>query len=305
MSYYEQGYKSNQKTGLADDPLIMLIAINLTVFIGLMMIKVMYYFSQSIETYYTEILNWVSLPASFDKLLTRPWTLITHMFLHNGVWHVFGNMLWLWAFGFILKDLVGKRKVVPIYIYGGLAGALIFVLAFNFFNVFKSELPVATAIGASAGVMAIAVATTTLAPNYRIFPMLNGGIPLWVLTLVFLVIDLATIPSNNAGGHMAHLAGALTGFLFIVFLQKGYDGSIWMNHFFDWVNDLFNPNKPPKGKVVKGNFNNKKGIPPFVKKPSDTQDRVDEILDKISQKGYEHLSAEEKEILEKASKDES
>lgn len=305
MSYYEKDYKPRQKIGYSGDPLALLIVINLTVFIGFMLIKVMYYLNQSpIELFYTEILSWVSLPASFDTLIYKPWTIITHMFLHDRVWHVFGNMIWLWVFGFILKDLIGDRKLIPIYIYGGLAGALAFVLAFNTFNVFSNTLPQATALGASAAVMAIAVATTVTAPNYRFFPMLNGGIPLWAVTLLFLVIDLATIPNDNAGGHIAHLAGALSGYIFIVLLNKGYDGSIWMNNFFDWVNDLFNPNKTKKGKLIKGDFFNKKENPPVSKKPKDTQQRVDELLDKISQKGYDQLTQEEKDFLKNASKEE-
>ncbi len=305
MSYYEKDYKPRQKIGYSGDPLALLIVINLTVFIGFMLIKVIYYLNQSpIDTFYTEILGWVSLPASFDKLVYRPWTLITHMFLHDRVWHVFGNMIWLWVFGYILKDLIGDKKLIPIYIYGGLAGALAFVFAFNTFNVFSNILPHATALGASAAVMAIAVATTVTAPNYRFFPMLNGGIPLWVITLLFLVIDLATIPNDNAGGHIAHLAGALSGYIFIVLLRKGYDGSIWMNNFFDWVNDLFNPNKPKKGKLIKGDFFYQKGKPPFIKKPKLTQQRVDELLDKISQKGYDQLTQEEKDFLKNASEEE-
>jgi membrane associated rhomboid family serine protease len=305
MSYYEKNYRERQKIGYSGDPLTLLIVINLTVFIGFMLIKVMYYFGQSpMTTYYTEILDWFTLPASLDKLISRPWTIISHMFLHDRVWHVFGNMIWLWVFGYILKDLIGDKKIVPIYIYGGLAGALAYVLAFNTFSVFSGTLPVATALGASAAVMGIAVATTTVAPNYRIFPMLNGGIPLWVITVLFLVIDLATIPNDNAGGHIAHLAGALSGYVFIILLHKGYDGSVWMNNFFDWINNMFNPNKPKKAKVVKGNFFENKKKAPFIKKPKLTQQRVDELLDKISQKGYDSLTQEEKDFLEKASKEE-
>jgi membrane associated rhomboid family serine protease len=98
----------------------------------------------------------------------------------------------------------------------------------------------ATALGASAGVMAVAVATTAVAPRYRIFPMLNGGIPLWILTSLYLIIDLATIPYSNPGGHIAHLAGGFMGFLFILLLRRGYDWSEWMNNLFDWINNLFN-----------------------------------------------------------------
>src|SRR5437764_6798776 len=119
--------------------------------------------------------------------MTRPWTIITHMFVHDtiSVWHILANMLWLWAFGYILQDLTGNRKLVPIFIYGALGGALAYILAFNLITPLKQSLSVAEAYGASAGIMGIAIATTTIAPGYRIFPMLNGGIPLWVITVLY------------------------------------------------------------------------------------------------------------------------
>ena len=103
------------------------------------------------------------------------------------------------VFGYIFLDLTGNRKIIPLYIYGALAGALAFVLAYNFLPALKPMLPNAEALGASAGVMAIAVAVTTIAPGYRIFPMLFGGIPIWVLTTIYLIIDLASIPLKQPG----------------------------------------------------------------------------------------------------------
>jgi membrane associated rhomboid family serine protease len=265
---------------------------------------VIYFFSHiPIEYYYKNVLNWFTLPADFDTFMSRPWTLITHMFLHDSVWHVFANMLWLWAFGYIMQDLTGNKKLIPIYIYGGLAGAVAFMLAFNIFTVLKPELPVATALGASAGVMAVAVSTTMVAPDYRIFPMLNGGIPLWVITLLFVIIDFATIPYNNTGGHIAHIAGGFMGFMFIFLLRRGYDWSEWMNNFFDWVNNLFNPDKPKKGRSIRNELFYKTGKQPYKKTPNITQQRIDEILDKISQKGYHFLTEEEKELLKRASEE--
>ena len=142
------------------------------------------------------------------------------MFSHISIWHMLGNMLWLWFFGYIFLDLTGNRKIIPLYIYGAFAGAFAFILAYNFLPALKQILPNAQALGASAGVMAIALGVTTISPGYRIFPMLFGGIPIWVLTAIYLIIDLAGIPLSNPGGHIAHLAGALTGFLFIYSFQK-------------------------------------------------------------------------------------
>jgi hypothetical protein len=213
-------------------------------------------------------------------------------------------MLWLWAFGYIFQDMAGNNKIVPVFIYGALGGALAYMLAYNVVPPLREQLLVAKALGASAGVMAIAIATTVLAPGYRIFPMINGGIPLWIITMIFVIIDLATIPYSNPGGHIAHLAGAGMGFLFVSQLRRGRDWSTWINNFFDWVNNLFNPEKPKRGKNVKSQYYYKANVPPYTKTSANiTQQRIDSILDKINQKGYNSLTQEEKDILSQASKD--
>jgi hypothetical protein len=228
------------------------------------------------------------------------------MFVHDtqGVWHILGNLLWLWAFGYILQDLTGNRKIIPVFIYGALAGAIAYMLAFNFIPPLAAQLTTETrAMGASAGIMAIAIGVTTLAPGYRIFTMLNGGIPIWILTVIYLVLDLAMIPESNAGGHIAHLAGGLMGFLFMVSMRRGTDLGKWMNDLYDWSTDLFNPDRPKKGKVVKSQLFYKSKMKPYTKTPLITQQKIDEILDKINQKGYNSLSEEEKEVLKRASQE--
>lgn len=305
MSFYERKRKRSFTTELQDNALVMLIAINLIVFVLFTFIKVFYFFTYTQETagarFMNDIYKNLALPAGFSPFIEKPWTLITHMFYHERVWHLIGNMLWLWIFGYIFHDLTGNRKIVPVYIYGALGGAIALLLTFNFIPTLQVYADSATAVGASAGIMAIVVATTMIAPDYRIFPMLMGGIPLWVLTIFFMIIDLALIPGFNTGGHIAHLAGALTGFLYIFFLRRGFDWSDGMNAFFDWVNNLFNPDKPKK--KIKNELYYKARKKPFSKTPNLTQQRVDEILDKISQKGYESLTDEEKELLKKASKE--
>lgn len=308
MSYYQQQNRHRLSIGQDGNALTMLIAINLIVFVLLAFIKVVYYFSEgghvAVSGFYKNFFEWVTLPADLDKFITRPWTLITHMFVHDtkSVWHILGNLLWLWAFGYILQDLTGNRKLIPIFLYGALAGAFAYMLAFNLLNPLKDSLSQAQAYGASAGIMAIAIATTAIAPNYKIFTMLNGGIPIWIVTVLYLVIDLATIPESNPGGHIAHIAGGAMGFLFIVLMRRGYDAGAWMNRVYDWSVDLFNPDKPKKGKVVKSQLFYKAGVQPFKKTPLVTQQKIDEILDKINQKGYNSLTDDEKDILRKASK---
>ncbi len=308
MSYYQQRNQHKLSIGQDGNTLTALLTINLSVFAVLAFIKVVYYFSFSsagMDLFNDQIFKYFTLPADPHTFITRPWTLITHMFVHDtaSVWHIVGNMLWLWAFGYIFQDLTGNKNLVPLYLYGGLAGALAYAVAFNLIPTLKVQLPYAQAFGASAAVMAIAIGTTRLAPGYRIFPMLNGGIPLWVITVIYLIIDLAQIPFGNAGGHIAHLGGAAMGYAFIGALQRGQDWGVWINNFFEWVNNLFDPDKPKKGASPKTTLYYNTKVQPYKKANIITQQRIDEILDKISQKGYGSLNDDEKEMLKRASQE--
>ncbi|AXY76910.1 rhomboid family intramembrane serine protease [Paraflavitalea soli] len=292
--------------GQDGNALVLLLAILAIVFCLFMFLWIVYWMSGTSKAVYeADILNWFVLPSNLSTLASRPWTIFTYMFMHVEPMHLIGNVLWLWAFGYILQDLSGPRKIIPLFIYGGLAGGVFYVISYNLIPVLAGVAPFSHLLGASAGVMAIAIATTALAPGYRIFPMINGGIPLWVLTLIFVVLDFAMITGSNTGGHLAHLAGAATGFIFVHQLRRGRDWSAWMNRFFDWVNNLFNPDKRSWKKTAKDELHYKsKGTPPYKKIPNITQKRIDEILDKINQQGYRFLTEEEKEILKRASEDE-
>lgn len=304
MSFSERQYSSGFTTNLHENSVVGLIILNMVFFVMFAFVNVIYFFTfeKGIAEmkFFNDIYLNLALPASFTEFIRKPWTLFTHMFYHKGIWHIIGNMLWLWMFGYIFYGLTGNKKIIPLYVYGALGGAIAFMLAYNFIPSLSSIN--ATATGASAGIMAVVVATTILAPNYRIFPMINGGIPLWLLTVAYLILDLALIPQSNTGGHIAHLAGGFTGFLFVYFMRKGFDWSTGLNNFFDWVSNLFNPDRPKKN--IKDELFYKAGRKPFSKTANMTQQRIDEILDKINQKGYESLTSEEKEMLDKASKEE-
>ncbi len=306
MGVMQQNRRNSILLGADNNALMWLIAINAVVFVFVGFIKIIYLLSDasSLPQFYTQVLNWVTLPAQATKLFARPWTILTYMFTHDSIWGLISTVLWLWGFGYILQDLTGNRKIIPIYIYGGVAGAVFFILTFYSFPVLRANIEsVHPMIGAGSSIMAIAIATTTFAPNYRLLPMLNGGIPLWVLTLVFVAFDYATVASGDAGTAMAHLAGAAMGYFYIKQLQKGIDIGAWMVHLTDWINNLFNPDTKFKKPTIKQQIFYKATKKPYEKVSRFSQQRLDEILDKINEDGYSSLSSDDKDFLKKASKE--
>lgn len=302
-----QSFKRNRNILLGQDnnALVLLFAINMLMFVGIISLKIIYYLTGSTaELFYSQVLNWLSLPASSTQFAVRPWTLLTYMITHHSIWQLVSTMLWLWCFGYILQDLAGNNKLIPLYIYGGVTGAVVFILTNSLVPVLAKDLATtAPMLGAGAAVMTIAVATTTLAPNYRIFPLISGGIPLWVVALLFVAIDFATLAGVNAGLGAAHLAAGIVGFFFIRQMHRGQDWARWMNSFAGWVDDLFNPEKKHAGQKGNAKLFYKSDRNPYNKKANVSQQRVDAILDKINQNGYECLTEEEKEFLERASKE--
>ncbi len=306
MKVMEDNYRKKMLLGQDGNALVQLVIVNACLFVILKFVYIVYLLnSLNPAAYQTNVLNWFVLPASLDRLSSRPWTALTYMFCDQQVLRFVGNMFWLWCFGYILQDLTGNRKLVPIYLYGGITGAAFFVLSYAVLPRLQAQLPFAPLMGSNAAINAIAVAPTTVAPDYRIFPMINGGIPLWILTLLFLLINFSSISYGDSGVYIASLAGGAAGFLFIYRMRRGHDGSIWINRFFDWCNDLFNPDKKRKSRSPKDEFYYKvSGTQPYKKIPNVTQQRIDEILDKINQQGYRFLTDEEKEILKRAADEE-
>ena len=309
MAVMQQNRKNSILLGQNNNALTWLIIINAVAFVIIYFTKVVYELSYQDGginpdvLFQKNVLDWLTLPATFDKLASRPWTLITYMFTHSGVLQLISTTLWLWGFGYILQDLAGNSKLIPIYLYGGFAGGLFFLLAVHTIPGLSHQIQtIQPFVTGGASVMAVAISTTILSPGYRIFPMINGGIPLWVLTLIFVIIQCVTIATTNGGDAIGYLGGGFTGFLFIHQMRRGRDWGNWMSTFMDWVDNLFNPEKKlakegdPKQKLFY-----KAGKKPFVKKAVITQQRVDDLLDKINQKGYHFLTDEEKDFLKKAS----
>ena len=272
----------------------LLIGINVIVYLGINIPAVLEllftgFDHESIIAFYAN--EYLRMPADLPKLLTRFWTPLTYMFMHAGIFHILFNMLWLYWMGQIFEEYLGNKRTIGLYIMGGLAGAVAYLLCLNTIPAFTNLHAAvnSTIVGASASVMAIVVATATLLPNYTISLILIGPVKLKWLVFVFLVIDFLSIVGPNAGGEIAHLGGALLGFVYIKQLKKGHD---WIGA----ISSIFRSRS--KLKVVTKNTNRNSSEYP-------RQEEIDRILDKISQSGYESLSKQEKEILFRASNNES
>ncbi len=232
--------------------------------------------------------EYLALPAYLPRLATHFWTPITYMFMHDGVFHILFNMLWLYWMGQMFEEYLGNKRLVSLYIMGGLAGALFFVLAYNLLPVFAGSLAGASVVGASASVTAVVIATATLLPDNTIYMMFIGPVKLKWLAAFFILIDFLSIAGPNAGGEIAHLGGALMGFIYIKQLNRGHDWSRSVDKIFS---------QRPKVKIVSQNRS-------YQQQPTSAprQEEIDHILDKISQSGYDSLNKHEKDVLFRASK---
>lgn len=291
--------------GQPDNALMWLFVFNVVFFLISLTIKAAISVNNNSDAlFYSQVLNWFQLPADIAKLANRPWTVLTAMFSEVEVFRGLSNMLWLWAFGSILQNLTGNKKLIPVYLYGGFASVIFFIVATYSIPSNKVAIDSAGLLGANASVMAVAAAATLIAPGHRFFRHIRGGIPIWVLTIIYFVVDLAAVADKPAALPIAHIGGVLAGFSFVLLLQNKVDGSIWMNKLYSWFINLFNPDKNKERNSVKEIFFYKTGNrSPYSKTANVTEQRIDEILDKINQKGYSHLTKEEKEILKKASED--
>lgn len=252
---------------------------------------------------YPTFLNYLALSSDIWWNLKHPWVFITHMFLHAGLYHIFWNMLLYYWFGVIVGDLVGDKKILPLFIYGGLLGAVIYLVSYAF--ILPDHLA-GHAIGASAAVMSTVIAAAVIAPDYKIRLILIGSVSIKYIAVVLLVIDLiGTTGMNNTGGHFAHLGGALFGWFFASNLKRGNDLSVGFNRLLDRIADFskkIGPGNKSKMKVTHKNVKKSKTRSEKGNSGKDMQDRVDKILDKINEKGYDQLTDEEKEFLFIASK---
>lgn len=258
-----------------------------------------------IPAYFDTGLHFFCMPAQWWTALTHPWGLVTSMFLHEGFFHILNNVIFLLLFGNITGDLIGDRRVLPIYLLGGLTGNFLFLI-----SDFWTHYPVPYALGASGAVMALAGAALILAPDYRVMLFLLGEVKVKYIVLVMLLLDMVGIAHNsNTGGHIAHLGGFFMGCFFVYQLRDGKDFSEPINRLLDRVLGWFSPSRPSPKKAkrkaqpaFRASFGSAKGSSASDTNDMSFQERLDAILDKIKEKGYENLTQEEKDFLYEASK---
>ncbi len=282
-----------------------LILINLAVFLTVNVIGLIFWFFQdnpSTQASLNPLVYWLSVPADISVLITRPWSIFTYMFLQQGFFHIFFNMFVLYFGGRIFMEYLSEKKLLSVYIWGGIAGAVLYIMAFNLLPVFQDYVPQSIALGASASVLAILIAISTYVPNYTVQLLLFGRVKLKHLAIGLVILDILSIQRGNPGGHIAHIGGALWGFAYIKMLKKGTDMGNWLpsfnlKKFFSYFTKSSAPkyettSRPGERPMTDDEYNYKK---------KKQQIKIDEILEKISKSGYDSLSKEEKEILFKAS----
>lgn len=284
-----------KKTFRTGNNLIRLIYINVAVFLLFTVLAITGFLLKNPEIP-SKGLNLFSVPSSIGILLVRPWTLITYMFVHKDIWHILFNMLWLYWFGGIFLEFLDQRKLVAVYLLGGLSGAFLYVFSFNIFPAFSGIVAESVAIGASASVMAIVIAIAAWAPDYTIQLFLFGRIKIKYMALAIFILTSVMDFSVNSGGKLAHIGGAIFGYFYIISLRQGHDIGKGFNSIIDFFVTLFKPRK--KLKVTHKKTTNEYD---YNKNKTEHQAMINKILDKISKGGYDSLTKEEKEALFKES----
>ncbi|HEU5290000.1 MAG TPA: rhomboid family intramembrane serine protease [Cyclobacteriaceae bacterium] len=280
---------------------VQLIIINVVIFIVIGVISVVGEISGN--TVFSDfIYNQFTIPPTIAEYLSRPWTLITYMFAHSrwDIFHILFNMLVFYWFGRLFVEYLGSAKLTALYILGGLAGGIFYLLMFNTVPFYMERSGFSGMVGASAAIYAIVVATAALLPNYTFFLLFFGPVRIKYIAGFYVVISFLGTTQSNAGGNLAHLGGALMGFIYLKQLQAGINWGSWITATLEWMQDLFK--SKPKVKVTyrsEEKATKKAGKVPGSKA---SQAEIDAILDKISDRGYESLTKEEKEKLFNASK---
>ncbi|MBS1505548.1 MAG: rhomboid family intramembrane serine protease [Bacteroidetes bacterium] len=282
---------------------VQLIIINVVVFLVLVTLKV---FSDwfGFQEFFASIFKHFSIPDNFSEFIKRPWTLITYFFTHSlgDLFHILFNMIVLYWFGKLFAEYLGSDKLIALYVLGGITGALIYLGAYNLIPNPPDFIRLSSGgvmVGASGAIFAVMVGAVTLLPEYSFYFFFFGSVKIKYIAAILILISFIGTTGSNAGGNIAHLGGALMGFVYIKQLQAGVNWGSWITSVIDFVKNLFKPRM--KVKVTYRKTESAK--PRSSGGPSKaSQEEIDAILDKISDKGYESLSKDEKEKLFNASK---
>lgn len=269
-----------------------LIYLNLGLFLIVQIVRVILVLSNKNPAFLTFI-DYLAVPANLEVLARRPWTLFTYMFLHVDFIHILFNLLWLYWFGTIFIQELGLKKLLTIYLLGGLAGGILYVLFYNVFAVFEPVREVSVAMGASASVMALVVAVATYRPERRMHLVLIGPVKIVYIALVMFIFTSLVDFSVNTGGKIAHIGGALVGFTFAYYYKNGRDITRGFESLLDGIATWFKPGR----KKMKVTHKRSSDDIEYRKEVAEEQKEIDKILDKISKAGYDSLTAREKELL--------
>lgn len=296
MAHFVTDLKNVFKRG---DICLQFIYVNVGIYVLTALVRTAYMLFNSSETF----LSYLELPARVAHFVRQPWSLFTYMFLHADILHLLFNMLWLYWFGRIFLSMFSAKHFRGLYVLGGVCGGLLYMLAFNVFPYFSHLLDVSL-VGASASVLAVVVATAVRSPEYRVNFLFVGAVRLKFVALFMVVTDLLLISSDNPGGHIAHLGGALAGWWFAAGLAHGHDLTAWINWFLDGCAGSFSihPSRKPKRPKMEVHYGNRAKDYDFNAQKKRQSEEIDRILDKLKKSGYESLTTEEKKSLFDASK---
>ncbi|MGE4587446.1 MAG: rhomboid family intramembrane serine protease [Mangrovibacterium sp.] len=270
-----------------------LLYVNIGIFLCIRIIHVFFFLLNSDFP----LLDWLALPSDLSQLAHRPWTLFSYMFLHFNFLHILFNLLWLYWMGKIFLIYFDEKKLLGVYLLGGLTGGAFFVLAYNLFPAFSNLIVFSRLLGASASVLAIIAAVATHAPDHMIQLFLIGRIRMKHLALISIVLYVIGIASSNAGGNLAHLGGAAFGYLYALRYRQGHDLSRWVSLLAGKIGNLFKPKQK-----VRLSYRGKYSDIAYNRNKNMKQEEINRVLDKISTSGYDSLTREEKELLFKMGK---
>ena len=278
---------------------LQLIYINVGVFLLLTLVTV---FLRLFNVAGLSFIHYLEMPADIMQWLMQPWSVLTYMFLHADVFHLLFNMLWLYWFGQVFLYNFSAKHLRGLYLFGGIVGGLFYLLAYNLFPLFQPMVGHSMLLGASASVLAIVVASAVSMPEYRLNLLLFGAVRLKYVALIVVLTDLLFITSENAGGHIAHLGGALAGWWFVRGIHSGkYDATAWINRVLDTIVGWFHRSPNPKKPRMKVHVGKHGKDYDYNARKKAQSDEIDRILDKVRQSGYDGLTADEKRKLFDAS----